>query len=424
MKIRSVLLGSLAAVGLSTTGFAADLGVVTSLDICDELGLSGLTISSDDNCLVITGGVEFEYSIGDYKPSVPVVGFWRDGTTKNVALGDGFTDSDITLSAWLKFVATADSDFGPAQATIKLLVDEWDGTNNPNLDVDEAWVGIGDTTMIMAGKKGSIFKNGDDEPLNYLGLFNSSNVDAGVGFSDDNNGNGPLAGAGASTGGIVIQVVSNLGNGLSIGGGLENLNDSNGAATYTAVGVISYAGDGITAHASGAVDQASNWKAHAGFTGAWDPIKVVGAIAANNDPATLSGIWWNALGSVSATFDMFTIALSGEATSEDEWGVGGSISAAVSDGVKINLGSRYFNTTFAPSEVWQTEVGVSAAVTETLTLSAAIGMYDSSNNAADNFYGKAGLAWAPGGGFTSSIAGEVNSLGAYKATFKAAKDIK
>ena len=426
MKIRSLLLGSVAAAGLSTAGFAADLGVVTSLDVCDELGLSGLTISSDDNCLVITGGVTYEYSIGDYAGGPAMTFFEGDGSFRRSADDNGVIDSAVTLSAWLKFVATSSSDFGPANATIKLLVDEWDGNanNGPYLEVDEAWVGIGDTTVIMAGKKGSIFKAGDDEPLNYLGLFNSSNVDAGVGFSDDNNGNGPLAGAGASTGGIVIQVVSNLGNGLSIGGGLENLNDSNGAATYTAVGVISYAGDGITAHASGAVDQASNWKAHAGFTGAWDPIKVVGAIAANNDPATLSGIWWNALGSVSATFDMFTIALSGEATSEDEWGVGGSISAAVSDGVKINLGSRYFNTTFAPSEVWQTEVGVSAAVTETLTLSAAIGMYDSSNNAADNFYGKAGLAWAPGGGFTSSIAGEVNSLGAYKATFKAAKDIK
>jgi hypothetical protein len=421
MKIRSVLLGSLAAVGLSTTGFAADLGVVTSLDICDELGLSGLTISSDDNCLVISGGVEFEYSIGDYAPGIPAVGFWRDGSTKNVANDDGTIDSGVTLSAWLKFVATADSDFGPANATIKLLVDEWNGNanNGPYLEVDEAWVGIGDTTMIMAGKKGSIFKQGDDEPLNYLGLFNSSDVNTGVGFSDDNNGNGPAAGVGAATGGVVIQIVSNLGNGLSIGGGLENL-DSNG--NVTAVGVISYAGDGLTAHVSGAVDRASDWKVHAGFTGAWDPIKVVGAFAANNDANATGGIWWNALGSASATFDMFTLAVSGEATSESEWGVGGSVSAAVADGVKINLGSRYFNTVQVPSEVWQTEAGVSAAVTETLTLTAAIGLYDSTNNAADNFYGKAGLAWAPGGGFTSSIAGEVNSLGAYKATFKAAKD--
>ena len=67
MKIRSLLLGSVAVAGLSTAGYAADLGVVTSLDVCDQLGLSGLTISSDDNCLVITGGVSFEYDWGDYR---------------------------------------------------------------------------------------------------------------------------------------------------------------------------------------------------------------------------------------------------------------------------------------------------------------------------------------------------------------------
>src|SRR3954465_7667151 len=67
MKIRSLLLGSAAIAGLATTGYAADLGVVTSLDVCDELGLSGLTISSDDNCLVITGNVSFEYDLGNYK---------------------------------------------------------------------------------------------------------------------------------------------------------------------------------------------------------------------------------------------------------------------------------------------------------------------------------------------------------------------
>ena len=77
MKIRSLLLGSVAATGLVTAGYAADLGVVTSLDICDELGISGLTVSSDDNCLVITGGVTFEYSARPEcaMPS-PLMRFW------------------------------------------------------------------------------------------------------------------------------------------------------------------------------------------------------------------------------------------------------------------------------------------------------------------------------------------------------------
>jgi hypothetical protein len=66
MKIRSLLLGSVAAAGLSTGAFAADLGVLTSLDVCDALGLSGLTISSDTNCLQITGEVKYNFNWGDY----------------------------------------------------------------------------------------------------------------------------------------------------------------------------------------------------------------------------------------------------------------------------------------------------------------------------------------------------------------------
>jgi hypothetical protein len=418
MKIRSLLLGSVAAAGLATTGFAADLGVVTSLDICDELGLSGLTISSDENCLVITGGVTVEYSIGDYSAiATAYQTFARTGGTVTYDEGDGTTNATLDIDAWLKFVATADSDFGPATATIKLLSDDNNGvdddpdtmdTDEWDVQVDEAWVGIGDTTMLMAGKKSSIFNAGDDGPLNKLGLFNSSNVDAGVGFAT----------AGAVTGGNVIQVVHNLGNGLSLGGGIENLQTS-AAAVLTGVGVIAYAGDGITAHVSGAVDQASAWKLHAGFTGAWDPVKVVGAIAADDTG------WWNALGSVSATFDMFTLAASAEATSASEWGVGGSAEATVSEGVSVYLAGRYFSGTVIPADNYQVEAGVSAAVTETITLTAAVGAVDSTAAGTPQiFYGKGGLAWAPGGGFTSSVEGYVNSESAYKATFKAAKTIK
>ncbi|MBI4922832.1 MAG: hypothetical protein HY834_13885 [Devosia nanyangense] len=403
MKIRSLLLGSIAATGLAASGYAADLGVVTSLDVCDELGLSGLTISSDDNCLQITGNVSMEYSIGDYGTGTVYVTFSRTGGTYSVNTGNGTTDADLDIDAWLKFVATADSDFGPATATIKLLVDSLSTTADPAVVADEAWVGIGDTTMLMAGHKSSIFNDGDDAPLNYLGLFNSSNVDAGVGFAT----------TGAATGGNVIQVVSNLGNGLSIGGAVEDLQTSS-PAIITGVGVISYAGDGISAHASGALDAAGAWKFHAGFKGTWDPITIVGAVAADDTG------WWNVLGSASATFDMFTLAASAEATVAGEWGVGGSLSAAVTDGVTLNLGGRYFS---GAANVYQVEAGVSAAVTETITLTAAVGAEDSTIAAAA-VYGKAGLAWAPGGGFTASIAGEANTLGAYKATFKAAKSIK
>src|SRR6188768_542818 len=136
MKIRSLLIGSVAAAGLSTAGFAADLGVVTSLDICDELGLSGLTISSDDNCLVITGGVTFEYNIGDYAPANPYTTFNRSGNTYDVDDNDGLLDSSADVDAWLKFVATANSDFGPATATIKLISENNTGTADWTVGID------------------------------------------------------------------------------------------------------------------------------------------------------------------------------------------------------------------------------------------------------------------------------------------------
>jgi hypothetical protein len=280
--------------------------------------------------------------------------------------------------------------------------------------------------MLMAGYKSSIFNQGDDVPLNYLGLFNSSSVNTGVGFMT----------TAAATGGDVIQVVSNLGNGISVGGGLENLGSAFG--TLTGVGVVSYAGDGITAHISTAfgankgfvAPSTIGWKVHAGFTGAWDPIKVVAAVSADDTG------YWDALGSVAATFDMFTLAASGEATQAGEWGVGGSATAKVTDSVSINLGGRFFHGVVAagthaptgfPYDVYQVEAGLSASVTETITLTGAVGYTDSTITGSVTpgaFYGNAGVAWAPGGGFTSSASIGADSLGGYKAVFKAAKTIK
>jgi hypothetical protein len=458
MKIRSLLLGSAALAGLSTAGYAADLGVVTSLDVCDELGLSGLTISSDDNCLQISGNVTFEYDFGDYKiggasHADHVYGRFsnaNNGNTYNVIDGDGTLDSNRgDVDAWLKFVGTADSDFGPASATIKLISENNTGTSDWSVGIDQAFVTIGDTTQIMAGYKDSIFNKGDDEPLNYLGLFNSESVNTGVlwGASDPND---PVAPAGDGdnddadehaplTGGDVIQVKTDLGNGFAIAGGIENLGGedfgyytanpdptlpdvfhSTSQGKLTGVGTLYYAGDDVTAHVSGAVDTVGAWKTHAGFTGSWDPIKVVGAVAADSTG------YYDALGSIQLGLDMFKLSASAEAA-EDGWGAGGSIGADVTDGVTLNLGGRYWeHTAGANYDVYQVEGGVSAKVTDTLTLTAAVGVTDSTQSADDTMaiYGKAGLAWAPGGGFTSSLNGTVTSLGGYKAVFKASKDIK
>jgi hypothetical protein len=499
MKIRSLLLGSVAAAGLSTGAFAADLGVLTSLDVCDALGLSGLTISSDTNCLQISGGVSYEFSWGDYEgpdvfgvaantpPDLPngvqIIG----PTNQNIMSGPsydaftiatpgahaGFADRNLDWSskivAWLKFVGTADSDFGPAKAVIKIhqkkysIVKNEGGGGDPNLlaapaglleggnantligagsstgsvVIDEAYVSVGDSTVLMAGKKSSIMNVGSDEPLNFLGLFYSEKVDKGVKWRKDL----------IPDGGASIQIVSDLGNGVSVGAGLENLDGgvaatgitgldaaprtlrataSNVAKAGTAVGVISYAGDGIAAHltvaAGGILDGVvENWGYHAGFAGTFDIVKFVAALAGDN-----SG-YWNALASASATFDMFTLAISGEAVNDvanavTDYGFGGSISAAVTDGVTINLGGRwYHDASGATVDSYQVAAQLVAAVTETITLTGEVGVFGKNVGPVNVYYGAGTLAWAPGGGFTSSIKGEAYSNGAYKATFKAAK---
>lgn len=435
MKIRSLVLGSVAAAGLSTAGYAADLGVLTSLDVCDSLGLSGLTISSDENCLQISGGVEYEFKWGQYEPGVNLIDFTGNGDEFTIAAADGGDfDEDWTsnVTAWVKFVGTAASDFGPASAVIKLeseyetvVVDESvSDEGSDSVYIDEAYVTIGDTTVISAGLKGSIMKKGEDEPLNFLGLFNSENVDTGV----DWGGNGGATGLG--DGGHVIQIEHDLGNGVKVAGALENINGTVETSAGTAVGVISYAGDGIAAHltlaAGGVLDgEIEEWGFHAGFAGTFDMFKVVAAVAGDSEG------YWNALGSVAAAFDMFTLAASVEAAETiggTDYGFGASASAAVTETVTLNLGGRWYHDESEDEDAYQIAAQLVAAVTETITLTGEVGMYDTDDAAdeseADTFYGAASVAWAPGGGFTTSLKGEAYSNGAYKATFKAAKSFQ
>ncbi len=455
MKLKSLILGSVAAAGLSTAGFAADLGVLTSLDVCDSLGISGLTISSSDNCLAISGKVIYEFNWGDF------AGNWDGGVpfinsaagARNVMDNDGLApannDWNSKVETWLKFVGTASSDFGPASATIKIknvshqvyqneapvapgktapwgaAVAGAGGDETFGWIMDEAFVQVGDTTTLMAGKKGTIANRDDDEPFNWLGLFNSDAVDKGVLGA-------PAPGvAFPALGGHVIQVVSNLGNGVTIKGGLEKLE-----TTGTAVGVLEYAGSGITAHLTLAAADVltgtvGNWGAHAGFTGTFDQFKIRGAGAWTSTAAGVT--YYNVLASGEAKFDMFTIALSGEATggsvAPTQVGFGGSVGATVTEGVKINLGGRWFdeNTAVNDTEGYQIAAQLVAAVTESVELTGEVGVYGTNKPAAveaTDFYAKASVGWKPGGQFESSLGAEIHQNGAYKVTFKASKEFK
>jgi hypothetical protein len=440
MKLKSLILGSVAAAGLSTAGFAADLGVLTSLDVCDSLGISGLTISSSDNCLQISGKVAYEFSFGDYRPA-QLTGFTPFGSLDIIGDdGAAGNDWDSKVEAWLKFVGTASSDFGPASATIKLKsIDQARVIDNGPIlavdtqvfEIDEAFVSVGDATTIMAGKKGSIANFGDSTPFNFTGLWASSDVD-GTLFDKDADQD--------EIGGHVIQIVSSLGNGVTVKGGFENLEGTGGTADAgTVVGVLEYAGEGITAHITGfgvgALDgDIDEWGVHAGATATLDMFKVRGAGAFYRNDLTDTDAA-HLLASVEGSFDMFKIALSGEYAREDTagvvdsgFGIGGSIGATVTEGVEINLGGRYFSGDLAGVDYSQSQIAakIVASVSETITVTGEVGAYFEDNGLAyDNiYYGKAELAWKPGGQFESSIAGEVTSENAYKVTFKASKEFK
>jgi hypothetical protein len=456
MKLKSLIIGSVAAAGLSTAGFAADLGVLTSLDVCDELGLSGLTISSDTNCLQISGGVSYEFQWGDYRSGLGDASFTNvvantfDGgyDPTEAAASDGINDWESQVDIWLKFVGTASSDFGPAKAVIKIKESDetrvagetWRGADDDTdgVVIDEAYVSVGDSTVLMAGRKGSIANLDDDAPFNYLGLFTSDKIDGkGVGIDGDYTG----------LGGHVIQVVSDLGNGVNVGVALENLNgdsDVGGQAPMyhgSLVGVISYAGDSITAHVTGMAfgildGDVDSWAVHAGATGTFDAFKLRAAIAYWDNFKFGGTDVVNALVSAEGTFDLFKIALSGEVANQTgfgtDYGFGGSIGVNVTEGVEINLGARYFYDDSAAStadDTFQVAARLIAAVTETIKITGELGGYFgdrvTTETGGDNiFYGAAELAWAPGGGFTTSVKGVVNSESAYKVTFKAAKSFE
>ncbi len=365
-----------------------------------------------------------------------VVGTGSNNTVRDADAG-GIGDWESRVIANLKFVATASSDFGPAMAVLNInetssfrsrnAVLSWDGTGTNfggtanGISFSEAYVSVGDQTVISAGRMSTGFEHGTDTPYNKLGLFGTtqpaivgggSYLSAGVQINDG------ISGTDIRFGGDSVRVTSSFGDGFYGSLGLENISDTGGLAALnrvragTAVGVIGYKGDMLTAHLSGAaggvLDGAVEWWAmHAGAELTIDNFKLLGALAANN-----SG-WWQGMVTGQATFDMFTLALSGEFDSQNEFGFGGSIAADVTDTIEVWLGANWFDTSAAAGdETFRVALGASAAVTETITLAGSVGAYFTGagvvGNPSDTTpYVEARATWAPGGGFSTYLDGEM-----------------
>jgi Porin subfamily len=416
MRVKSLLLGSAAMLAVSTPAFSAELVGDFALGTCDALGISGLTIESPDNCLAISGGVEFEFSVGDYNGNTGWVDNFPLGGAPFDTIGidtpTGSLGSESSIDWWLQFVATADSDFGAAKAWLKLVDNGAIITTGGTIDgvrIEEAAVSIGSEAMaLIFGKTGTIYNDDNDEPLNFLGLMNAEMVDEGVGVS-----------VSAATGGQVIQAIVSVGDGITAMVALEDLQSgTTGSAGGTLVGTIEVDQDWGQASASLAYDDIFGplalWNLHAGITVEMEMATIVAAFAADSTG------YWNGLVSGSADLDIFTLAGSAELNSDSSYGLGGSVSAEVADGITLYLGARFWDT---PADNGATQIAgkVMFDVTEAITATAEAGIYSGGHLGGNVFYAAGNLEWNPGGDFTASISGEANSLGAYKVTTAASK---
>lgn len=468
MKLKSLFLGSAAALALTSGALAADpRSSFVSLDVCDAYGITGLTIASSDTCLKISGSVSYEFRAGDYGTGTPWFGYYGDGGgVATVMNNDGTADWRSRLEAILKFEATTQTDAGAAKAVLTLRERQRSGGGSDvgdtghSLRFQDAYVSFGDTTVIMAGMKGSIGKFGSDEPHNWLGLFNSNEVDTGVDWKLGRN---------VRTGGTSIQLVTEFADGISAGVGLENINrwDEGPGFAYvrgiseivtdvdagTLVGFVEAKGGWGDAHLTIMVDDALNgfrsydpvtgvgsvWAFHAGTNLTFEQFAVTAALSGN------SLEYLNGLLSAKGTFDLFTLAGSVEFASVGAGnptnltgsnltglGFGASVGFQVTDDVELNLGARYWdadtgNVIAGDTAVWEVAAGVSAVVAEGLTASGRLGYRGASATAVlplpndGDFYAQVGLGYKPGGGFETGASLEVNSLGGYRVNFDAKK---
>jgi hypothetical protein len=404
IRTRGACVLSVVALGLAMApaAHASDLAVLTATDICDTQGLRGLTLSSSDNCLKISGEAKYTFKWGDYNQTNRPVGGHRYSNGENVYLGNGVSDWESAATFKLTAEGSSASDFGAARGVITLKgTDEGLVTNaaaprsKNEVVIDEAYLAVGDKTVLMVGKKGTIAETGNDTSFTFQALFQQGRA-SGVGYNSQIATNTNIG-----VGGHVIQVKSDLGNGLTVGAALEKLDDDG-----TLIGVVLYKSDMIDGHLTVLADEVlrghvNDWAVHAGFTAKLDKFRVRGAFAANNDG------WWNVLGTADAKLDIYTLAIGAEATSEEEFGIAGSITADFNP-VKINVGSRAFwehNDVLTVDTAFQAEFKVAEAI----TLTAGAGYIYESDKVDGITYGTAKLAWKPSGGYESEVSGRVNS---------------
>lgn len=420
---------------MSAPTWAADS--LLSLDTCDALGLTGIRLSSDDNCLQISGEVYYEFFWGDYRntndigsqPLQTMNSF--PGNYAGIMGANGTTDWQTYNDARLRVSGTSASDFGPATAFVEIRgfhdLGMLDGV--PDYDVrvmefSQAYVSIGDQTVLTAGKVNSIANLDDDRAFGWLGTILSDDFDRiwkigeAEGVIFDNAAFGTFRRLGVHA----IQVKSDLGNGVRTGVALEAIEgDPLGLGGFegNAVGVVSYESETITAHATivaaDVLDGTFEHLAiHTGATATLEHFKVRAALAANN-----AG-WWNGMFSGEATFDLFFLAGAVDANSERQWSAVGSAHFNATEALVLQAALRFYDsdTAVADDEAVEVRARAEYALSETLTLATDVGhlwvgagAINGSQSVTD---GNIEAVWFPGVGVEAKVGAGANTLGAYK----------
>ncbi len=399
MKLKSLLLGSAAVLALSTGAQAADPIPATfvSLGVCDAYGISGLTIESDDTCLSISGEVAYEYILQE-----------------DVDRAGWSIESNVDWE--LAFEATPQTDAGAAVAFISLVDDDslTSGvapirTRSEDPVIDQAYVQFGDTTVLSAGLKDSIF---DTEVLDRT-YGGDEHGDFDWDF-DENDLTNEVA-----QGGHVITIESLVADGFTVIAGLEDLNDAGASSPGdggTALLGVEYDGGMFSAEAAVLLGD---------LYGATDPVNFYAAVAAEFDSFEArasvifddTGDYIASLGAT-ATLDMFTLDADAYFRDNSDWGIAGEGSFDATDTVAVYIGAGYQEV--AAVDIFTVYGGVDADVTETITANAELGYTD--NGGADYIYGAAGVTYAPGGGFETSLNVFADTDDHYKLTFEASKE--
>lgn len=403
IKSRTIA-GTLAATligGISVAG-AGELDVLTSFDVCSAVGSTGLTISSQSNCLTISGEVEYTFVWGDYDTDRHVIDDLAYAGSYDIFIGDGRSDWESTTEFSLTTESRSESDYGRVRGVItiegtdEIVVEDLavDDTTS-EVVLDEAYLAIGDRTVLMVGLKDTIVEDGDDTSFTFQEMFNEDEA-SGVGFNSD------ATNTDIDDEGHVIQIVSDLENGVTVGAALEDLDDRG-----TLVGVVQYSTDNIDAHVTVLADEVltgsvKDWAVHTAATADFDDFRVRAAAAFNNDG------WWNLLGTADAAFDIFTLAFGAEATSEEELGIAASVSAEVTKEVTLNLGSRAFREADADLTV-DTVFEAEYEFSEAITLIAGGGYIYGSDTPVGISYGRASLEWNAEDIFEAELTARVHS---------------